>query len=112
MTKQRFSDIENAVLVGLLEAPEHNELPFQVDPSIFSTPLKQKIAITLNKYLQNGDPHLAAFNFNNAVDDDPNLQDEWMQMQEKTWAILPETTLKKYYDSLLKEKSKNSGERI
>ncbi len=103
MTKQRFSDIENAVLVGLLEAPEHDEHPFKTDPTIFTTPLKRSISTTVNKYINNGKPHLAMYTFSKAVDELENLQDEWIEIQEKTSTILPVSVLKRYYDDLVVE---------
>ena len=103
MTKQRYLDIENAVLVGLLEATEHGEDPFKVDTDIFTTQLKKKIATTINKYIDDGEAYMAMYKFINAVDEDPILQDEWIHIQEKTYNILPVSTIKRYYDDLIVE---------
>ena len=110
MTKQRFSDIEDAVLVGLLDAPAHDETPFKVDTEIFSTPLKKKIAMTINKHIDSGDPEMALFIIDNTIDETPQYQAEWIDIQgdamkmsdvvSRRESLLPISKVKKYYASI------------
>lgn len=103
MTKQRFSDIEDAVLVGLLEAPEHDETPFELDPDIFTTPLKRKLATTINKFLAEGDSYMALFTIENTIDSTPKYQPDWLDIQSgasRLGFFLPVSTLRRYYDAL------------
>ena len=105
MTKQRFSDIEDAVLIGLLEAPTHNETPFKVDTDIFTTPLKRKIAATINNYITGGEPELALFRLENAIDENISMQHDWIEIQGNASKLgfgLPISVVKRYYDDLVK----------
>ena len=115
MTKQRFSDIEDAILVGLLEAPEHKETPFKIDPQIFTTPLKRKIATTINSCIDNEMPEMALYNIENAVDSTEAYQAEWIDIQgdaSKLGFGLPISVISRYYVDLSKEISKTNGDRI
>ncbi len=115
MTKQRFSDIEDAVLIGLLESISHEEEPFKTDPKIFSTPLKRKIATTINKCVDDEVSEMALYDIENAIDNTEAYQAEWTDIQSCATRMkfgLPIDTIKKYYSDLLKEISKNNGERI
>ena len=106
MTKQRFSDIEDAILVGLLEAPSHNETPFIIDVDIFTTPFKKRVAAYINKHIDAGTPEMALFNIENMVDDTPSIQHEWIDINgdaSKLGFGLPVSALNRYYDSLIIE---------
>ncbi len=108
MTQQRFSNIEDAILNGLLDAPTHNDPPFKIDPSVFTTSFKRKIAVTINKYIDQKEPFLAKFNLENAIDDDAGLQHEWITMQGNSAKLgfsLPVSVLKRYYETLIADRN-------
>ena len=106
MTKQRFSDIENGVLIGLLDAPERGIEVFKVDPEIFTTPLKRKIATTINKYVDKGTPEMAGYKISNTIDESEKYQAEWIDIQGNLLdnkIYHPITMIREYYDDLVVE---------
>ena len=102
MTSQRYSNVENLLLLGLLDAPEKNETPFTVDPNIFSTRFKKYLAILINKYIESGEAYLARYSIENIVDEHENMQDDWMQIAGSNTSILPISVLNRYYADLMK----------
>jgi hypothetical protein len=106
MTTQRYSDIEDAVLIGLLDAPAHNEQPFKLDPEIFTTTLKRKIALTINKYIDENEPEMALFTIENFIDSDERYQPEWIDIHgnaSKLGFSLPISAINRYYYKLIEE---------
>ena len=103
MTDSRINDIENVVLVGLVEASEHGEKPFKIDEKIFANGIKRRLAMTINKYIDSNEPELIQFRVINAIDNDKDLHQSWIEINEKTSSVLPISTIKKYYDTLVEE---------
>ena len=113
MTDSRINDIENAVLVGLIEASEHGEKPFKIDEKIFANGLKRRLAMTINKYIDSNEPELIQFRIMNAIDNTPELQPIWIENNKKTSNILPISVIKRYYDTLVIEyKNRILGGRV
>ena len=110
MTEQRYIDIEDTVLVGLLNAPNSGETPFKVDPEIFTTTFKKRIASHINSLIDEGTPEMALFNIENMVDNTPPLQQEWNNINSSASKFtfpLPVSTSKRYYDGIVMEYTKN-----
>ncbi len=112
MTKQRHDSIESSILIGLLDAPSSGSAPFRVDPTIFTTPLKRKIAKTINDCIDRGSPELALYNLTNAIDVQVKYQQEWLKIQTVGGLGMSVSMAWIYYRDLRGVMAENNGERI